>query len=119
MIGSVRDRATFHALSRRASTFRADDLEVRVVFDFPRHSPAPPVRLAFAIGRAIGPAVVRNRLRRRLRAIVAACAAEPGGVPAGAYLFIARPGLATVDFAELRSRVTTVIDAVRTVGPAS
>jgi ribonuclease P protein component len=43
--------------------------------------------VAFAIGRACGPAVVRNRVRRRLRALLAQRDLAPGW-----YLFGVRPG---------------------------
>jgi ribonuclease P protein component len=39
-------------------------------------SPGDPPRVAFAIGRSVGNAVVRNRLRRRLRAVARAHANE-------------------------------------------
>jgi ribonuclease P protein component len=42
--------------------------------------------VAYALGRAIGPAVVRNRLRRRLRALLAA-----SSLPPGIYLLGAQP----------------------------
>ena len=44
------------------------------------------VRVAYAIGRQVGPAVVRNRLRRRLRAAVREIDRSTGGLPTGAYL---------------------------------
>jgi ribonuclease P protein component len=44
--------------------------------------------VAFAVGRRLGSAVVRNRVRRRLRALASAWARDPG-LPAGIYLFIA------------------------------
>lgn len=46
--------------------------------------------MAFALGRALGPAVVRNRLRRQLRAILQDASAA-GQLPPGLYLFGARP----------------------------
>ena len=44
-----------------------------------------PPRVGFSVGRAVGPAVVRNRLRRRLRAMSSA-AARDGRLPPGTYL---------------------------------
>ena len=38
------------------------------------------VRVAYAIGRPVGPAVVRNRVRRRLRAAVREIDASPAAV---------------------------------------
>jgi RNase P protein component len=42
--------------------------------------------VAYALGRAIGPAVVRNRLRRRLQAMLATVE-----LPPGFYLIGAQP----------------------------
>jgi len=44
-----------------------------------------PPRVGFSVGRAVGPAVVRNRLRRRLRAM-SSSAAQDGRLPPGTYL---------------------------------
>jgi ribonuclease P protein component len=59
-----------------------------------------PPRIAFAIGRPVGGAVVRNRLRRRLRAVIA-----DAGPPPGTYLVTARPEAATLSDQELRALV--------------
>jgi len=58
------------------------------------------VRVAYAIPRATGPAVVRNRLRRRLRAVVRELPLEPGD-----YLISASPGAADLPYAQLRGHV--------------
>ena len=95
LIWRVRDRATFRAFaggvrSRRgllALSFVAGD-----------DSSVPP-RVAYAVSRKVGPAVVRNRVRRRLRHAVAA--RRHLLVPGGAYLVIARPGLGASPWAEL------------------
>jgi ribonuclease P protein component len=48
---------------------------------------ARPPRVAFAVPRKVGPAVVRNRIRRCVRARLAQRARDPErGLPAGAYL---------------------------------
>ena len=60
--------------------------------------PLLPPRVAYAVGRRVGPAVVRNRVRRRLRA---ATMARRGELQPGAYLFGAGPAAATASFAEL------------------
>ncbi len=64
--------------------------------------------MAFAVGRAVGPAVVRNRLRRRLRSLLAA--AE---LPPGRYLVGARPAAAARTWVELSSDVGALASAVR------
>ena len=61
--------------------------------------PSLPPRVAYAVGRRVGPAVVRNRVRRRLRAALLARRADLQ--PGGAYLFGAGPAAATAPFAEL------------------
>jgi ribonuclease P protein component len=69
--------------------------------DQPRPSPER-VRVAYAIGRRVGPAVVRNRVRRRLREAVRALDRTGEGLPAGAYLVSVRPGAAGAGYAQLR-----------------
>ncbi len=64
----------------------------------PGASPTDPPRVAFAIGRRVGGAVVRNRLRRRLRELARASA-----LPGGAWLVSAGPAAGTASFTELRS----------------
>lgn len=66
-----------------------------------------PPRVAFAVGRAVGPAVTRNRVRRRLRAIVrdASAQLEPGC----GYLWRALPPAADASAAELRACVAAVL----------
>ena len=56
-------------------------------------------RVAFAVGRKVGPAVVRNRLRRRLRVLWRQ--ASPRG---GDYLVLAAPTAAGLSFAQLQAR---------------
>lgn len=82
LIPAVRGRRAFDALRRHGSRSRAGALRITFHAD---GSPTP--RLAFAIGRKVGPAVARNRARRRLRVIFAEIAAdEPSLVPPGDYL---------------------------------
>lgn len=94
MIWPIRDRDTFVRLARDGRRSRAGVLWCTAVLD---PSLSPP-RVAFAIGRAIGPAVVRNRVRRQVRAILTAI-----DLPPGAYLIGARPGAAERSFLELRA----------------
>ena len=69
---------------------------------------APP-RVAFAVGRRVGPAVARNRLRRQLRALTADLAPE---LASGAYLVAYRgaPGATSVELRRL------VLDAATAAG---
>ena len=72
------------------------------------------VRVAYAIGRRVGPAVVRNRLRRRLRAAVREIDAERGGLAPGAYLVSARPEAAGRPYPELRADLADALVAAGT-----
>ena len=76
------------------------------------------VRVAFAIGRRVGPAVARNRLRRQLRAAVREIDVETGGLRPGAYLVSLRPEAARRPYAELRSDVGAALAAAAR-GPMS
>ncbi len=107
----IGDRATFEALRRSSARARAGPLSVAHV------PPAPGERrrrVAYAVGRPVGSAVVRNRARRRLRAVMAELA-RSGRLPAGAYLVSARPGVAQLPFEEL---VATLGDLVERASAA-
>ncbi|MBM3673353.1 MAG: hypothetical protein FJW88_00110 [Actinobacteria bacterium] len=68
--------------------------------------PEPP-RVAYAVGRKVGPAPVRNRLRRRLRAAVDEMAGE---LSAGAsYLFGAEAAAVRLSPDELRAAVRRLV----------
>jgi ribonuclease P protein component len=94
LIWRIRDRATFDAL---ASGRRRRQGPISMTF-LPG-DPAVPPRVAYAVGKRVGPAVVRNRVRRRLRAAAQAHRAELQ--PGGAYLFGAGPVAAVVPYAEI------------------
>lgn len=82
LIPAVRGRRAFDALRRHGTRARSGALRITFHADA---SPSP--RLAFAIGRQVGQAVVRNRARRRLRVIFAQVAhTRPDLVPPGDYL---------------------------------
>jgi ribonuclease P protein component len=70
------------------------------------------VRVAYAIGRQVGTAVVRNKLRRRLRAAVRELDRSTGGLPAGDYLVALRPEATSADYAGLRRDLDAAIRAV-------
>jgi len=77
----VSDRSTFVALRRSDHRVRRGALSVTWL---PDDRPTPP-RVALAVGRGAGGAVVRNRVRRRLRAALRELLVA-GRLPAGAYL---------------------------------
>ena len=70
---------------------------------------AQPPRVAFAVGRRAGGAVVRNRVRRRLRAIVREV--EPSMHP-GAYLVGATAEASAMPYRELKATVCEALDAL-------
>jgi ribonuclease P protein component len=101
----VRDRETFRRLRASRRRVRRGPLTVTFV---PAAHPAPP-QVAYAIGRKVGGAVVRNRLRRRLRAVISELAPQ---LAPGAYLVGAAPAAASLSFGELQAIVTEALEAV-------
>ena len=63
--------------------------------------------VAFAIGRPVGGAVVRNRLRRRLRMIV-----RDGSLAPGWWLIGARPNATELTFEKLQRTMSELADLV-------
>lgn len=107
MIWRIRERSVFARLSHDGLRTRAGVLWCTFL---PDPSASPP-RVAFAIGRAVGPAVTRNLVRRRLRALLAEAAAR-GSLPPGWYLIGARPDAAARSFPELSSAVEALAASV-------
>lgn len=69
--------------------------------------------VAYAVGRTVGTAVVRNRVRRRLRAAIRAAAPS---LPSGCYLVRVTPAAAGTSFSELDLAVRAA--ALRAAGRA-
>ena len=110
MIGRLRRRDDFQALRRDGWTVRRGFL--RVVYRPAGGSPAG-VRVAFAIGREVGTAVVRNRTRRRLRSVMTELALSGCGLPAGDYLIRVDPAGANADSSELRETLVVLAGELR------
>ncbi|MFT3852028.1 MAG: ribonuclease P protein component [Ilumatobacteraceae bacterium] len=100
MIWRVRGRNSFGRLGTDGRRIRAGVLWCTFVAD---PNLVPP-RVAFALGRTLGPAVTRNRLRRRLRVLLSSVT-----LPAGLYLVGARPDAVEQSFAELRFGVDLMV----------
>lgn len=116
MIGRVGDRATFRALERRGRRVRRGLVSVVYVPDAePRlaGSATPFPRVAFGVGRRLGPAVTRNKVRRRLRHIMRELDGRPNGLVPGSYLVTVHDGAAQLPYAELRRFVAEACGAVR------
>jgi ribonuclease P protein component len=103
----------FDALRRTRHKVRSGPLRVSWV---PGGAEGGPVRVAFAIGRRVGPAVVRNRVRRRLRAAFLELRPAPGD-----YLMACDPATASLSFSELKALVQTALTTLSppTPGPAA
>lgn len=72
------------------------------------------VEVAYAVGRAVGPAVVRNRVRRRLRTAISELGPSPG-----AYLVAVTPAAADLGYAALRDDLAAALGAVGALEPTS
>jgi ribonuclease P protein component len=98
LIWRIRDRATFDALAAGRRRRRGP-----ISMTFLPGDPSIPPRVAYAIGKRVGPAVVRNRVRRRMRAAMLAHrnALAPGGV----YLLGAAPAAAQAGYAEIDTAI--------------
>lgn len=105
LIGRIGDRATFGRLRTEGQRVRAGVVSIVWV---PDDRPVP--RVAYAIGRRTGGAVVRNRIRRRLRAIVASLGSE---VAPGAYLISAGADAEQATHDQLRTSVRAAFEKIR------
>ena len=104
LIWRVERRDTFEAL-RHGRRCRQGPLTVSWI----PGDPTEPPRVAYAIGRRVGGAVVRNRLRRRLRAVIREQAAV---MRAGVYLIGARPSALALSHEQLRRVVVKALTCI-------
>jgi ribonuclease P protein component len=75
------------------------------------------IAVAFAVGRRVGPAVVRNRLRRRLRAELTGLS-RAGTLQPGCYLVSLRPEAATLPGPALLVHLREALAALAIPQPA-
>jgi ribonuclease P protein component len=104
LIWRVRDRASFRALAASRRHRQGVLTMTRVASDV-----GDPPRVAFAIGRPVGNAVVRNRLRRQLRALCQTHASEM--LPGHSYLVGALPAAPSATFRELDDAFRALLTA--------
>ena len=107
MIWRLRERRDFSRLSAEGRRVRAGVLWCTYVLDPP--GIVTPPRVAFALGRALGPAVTRNLIRRRLRALLD----EQTPLPSGIYLVGAQPSAVTSTFDQLRNDLAALSRKIR------
>ena len=67
--------------------------------------------MAFSLGRALGPATIRNRLRRRLRAILRE---QQSTLPGGMLLIGANPRAVELTFEQLRRELEQLLEKALT-----
>jgi ribonuclease P protein component len=108
-VGRVRTRAAFADLAARGRRSRRGLVRVTAVLDPGASTPD----VAFAIGKPVGTAVVRNRVRRRLRAAVAELGPRPG-----TYLVATSPDAASAPYATLRTDLAEALRAVEALEPS-
>jgi ribonuclease P protein component len=102
VVWRIRDRATFEALRRSGQRSRRGHVTVTFVVIGDEAAP----RVAYAVGKRAGGAVVRNRLRRRLRAVVGDISAS---LAPGAYLVGAGPEAVGLPYEDLKAQVTAAM----------
>jgi ribonuclease P protein component len=114
LIDSITYRWEFQLLRDAGRYRRSGPLGLRQATHDDPHSPAhvDRPRVAFAIGRSVGSAVVRNRVRRQLREILRT-ADRSGHLRPGRYLFVVSPDVPSLSFGELQAHVD------RLIGPTS
>ena len=94
MIWRIRDRVVFDRFRRDGRRARVGSLWMTVITD----PQAVPPRVAYAVGRSVGSAPMRNRVRRRLRSLVRARAHE---LAPGWYLIGADAPMLRLTFSQL------------------
>lgn len=105
LIWRIRDRKTFRGLVACGRRYRGP---VSLAF-LPGDEVVPP-RVAYAVSRRVGSAVVRNRVRRWFRAAVEGnrSSLQPGGI----YLLGATPAIASASFVEVAAAIGYLLSVV-------
>src|SRR5262249_1253416 len=112
-VESLRGRIAFDELRQHGQRVRRGTVTVT----WTRGDPdAELSRVAYAVGRRAGGAVIRNRVRRRVRAAIRDVRAA---LPPGSYLVGAGGGAATLPYGELRRTVSEALRAATSSGRAA
>ena len=105
MIGRISTKSDFGRLRDTGERLRSGPISVLAVPSADEQRP----RVAFAIGRDVGPAVRRNLLRRRLRAILTELDASDD-LPSGLYLLRCQSTSAHLSYPALRRHVRQLFE---------
>lgn len=109
LIRGISDRATFDRLRRQGDQVRSRDFRVRYLLE---PDGEDSTRVAYAMTRKVGTAVVRNRLRRQIRGVLNELVADDRELPQGALLFIAHTSAAGLSYPELRTQVVQMMENI-------
>ncbi len=83
-----------------------------VIFN-PSDNVSDGIRVAFAVGRSVGGAVVRNRIKRRLREAFSRMLLKNKSIPNGDYLIRVFPGVNNKSFIGLSEDLERSIEYLR------
>ena len=108
LIGRLRERSTLDLLHREGRRSRHHPVSVSWL----ESDAMRPPRVAYAVSRRAGGAVVRNRVRRRLRAVMADLAPT---LRPGAYLVAGARPAASMPYVQLAGAVREALRAVGAV----
>ena len=117
MIARIRQRQTFQRLSQEGARIRRSTLWCTWCPQPDSITPPTPA-VAFAVGRAVGPAVTRNRIRRRLRAILTELD-RAGALPPVTMLIGATPSVCKLTFDQMRSELAQLMSMIPAQSPAT
>jgi|TARA_B100000959_G_scaffold165191_1_gene173081 ribonuclease P protein component len=110
LIGRLHYKRDFNNLRVNGKTVKRGFLSV--VFS-PSDNFSDGIRVAFAVGRSVGGAVVRNRIKRRLREAFAKMITKNKLVPNGDYLIRVFPGVNNKSFTFLTENLENIIEDLR------
>jgi len=110
LIRGISDRATFARLRDEGEQVRSRDFRVRYLIDSGTSQGS--TRVAYALTRRVGNAVVRNRLRRQIRGVLNEHVADNQELPHGALLFIAHQSAGELSYEDLRAQVMQMLENI-------